>query len=531
LTGKIPSTNGPVADRARDNALIAFNKFDPVIQSHPMTSSDQQPRAILQKLAHKAMCDRGLLPDFSTDALAEIARLEAPAPGKDGIRDLRKLLWASIDNDDSRDLDQLSVAEALPGDKIKVLVAIADVDAVVDGLAAIDEHARHNTTSVYTAAAIFPMLPEKLSTDITSLGFAADRQAIVVEMDVSTDGSVQSPLIYRAWVRNQAKLAYNSVAAWLEGGVAPAALAAVPGLEENLRLQDKAAQSLKGLRQLHGALTFETIQGRAKFEGDEIHSVELEKPNRATQLIEDFMVAANGVTAEYLEGKNFPCLRRVVRTPKRWDRIVEVAQQHGCKLPTEPDSRALNEFLKAQKAADPQRFPDLSLAVIKLMGPGEYVAETPGDKLPLGHFGLAVEHYSHSTAPNRRYPDIITQRLLKAAMTGRPVPYGPKDLEVLALHCTQQEDAAKKVERQVAKSAAAMLLQSKIGQRFDAIVTGAAEKGTWVRIFSPPVEGKLVQGAQGVDVGQKIQVELLHTDVERGFIDFKRVGHPTNRLN
>jgi exoribonuclease-2 len=479
---------------------------------------------VLQELAHKAMCERGLLPDFSTDALAEAARIQAPTADQDGIRDLRSLLWASIDNDDSRDLDQLSVAAGLPDGKIKVLVAIADVDAVIDGLAAIDEHARHNTTSVYTAAEIFPMLPEKLSTDITSLGLSAERQAIVVEMVVVADGSVQEPAIYRAWVRNRAKLAYNSVAAWLEGGAAPAAVAAVPGLDENLRLQDRAAQALKGLRQQHGALTFETLQGRAKFEGDEVCGLEVEKTNRAKQLIEDFMVAANSVTAEFLEGKKFPCLRRVVRTPKRWERIVEIAQQHGCKLPAEPDSRALNDFLSGQKAADPLRFPDLSLAVIKLLGPGEYVAETPGDTTALGHFGLAVEHYSHSTAPNRRYPDIITQRLLKAAMTGRPAPYAQKDLESLALHCTQQEDAAKKVERQVAKSAAAMLLQAKIGQRFEAIVTGAAEKGTWVRVINPPVEGKLVQGAQGVDVGNRIQVQLLHTDVERGFIDFGRVG-------
>jgi exoribonuclease-2 len=280
---------------------------------------------------------------------------------------------------------------------------------------------------------------------------------------------------------------------------------------------------LKGLRQLHGALTFETLQARARLEGDEVRDLEVEKTNRAKQLIEDFMVAANGVTAEFLEGKKFPCLRRVVRTPKRWERIVEIAQQHGCKLPAEPDSRALSAFLTQQKTADPLRFPDLSLAVIKLLGPGEYMAETPGDTTTPGHFGLAVEHYSHSTAPNRRYPDIITQRLLKAAMAGRPVPYAQKELAALALHCTQQEDAAKKVERQVAKSAAAMLLQSKIGQRFEAIVTGAAEKGTWVRVFDPPVEGKLVQGTQGVDVGHKIQVELLRTDVGRGFIDFRRV--------
>jgi exoribonuclease-2 len=494
-----------------------------------MTTTDSQPRALLQKLARKAMCDRGLLPDFSAGALAEAAALTAPAAGKDaaanqGTRDLRNLLWASIDNDDSKDLDQLTVAEALPGDKIKVLVAIADVDAVVAGLAAIDLHARHNTTSVYTAAAIFPMLPEKLSTDITSLGQDADRQAIVVETVVAADGSVDSPAVYRAWVRNQAKLAYHSVAAWLEGGTPPAAVAAVRGLDENLRLQDKAAQALKGLRQRHGALTFQTLQGRAKFEGAEVRDLEVEKPDRATQLIEEFMVAANGVTAEYLEQKKFPCLRRVVRTPKRWDKIVEIARQHGGTLPNEPEARALNEFLKQQQAADQLRFPDLSLAVIKLLGPGEYVAETPGETLPLGHFSLAVEHYSHSTAPNRRYPDIITQRLLKAALAAQPVPFAQKELESLAQHCTQQEDAAKKVERQVTKSAAAMLLQSKIGQRFEAIVTGAADKGTWVRVFSPPVEGKLVQGAEGVDVGHKIEVELLHTDVERGFIDFKKVG-------
>jgi len=491
-----------------------------------MTAATPLPRAVLQKLARKAMCERGLLPDFSAGALAEVARLEAPAAGSDGIRDLRERLWASIDNDDSRDLDQLSVAEAAPGAKIKVLVAIADVDAVIAGLAAIDEHARHNTTSVYTAAEIFPMLPEKLSTDITSLGFNVDRRAIVVEMMVAADGSVQAPQIYRAWVRNKAKLAYGSVAAWLEGGSPPPPVAAVPGLDENLRWQDQAAQALKGRRQLHGALTFQTLQGRARFEGDEVRDLEIEKPNRATQLIEDFMVAANSVTAEYLEGKKFPSLRRVVRTPKRWEGIVEIARQHGCTLPATPDSRALNEFLNQQQAADPLRFPDLSLAVIKLLGPGEYVAEMPGETDPPGHFALAVEHYSHSTAPNRRYPDIITQRLLKAALEGRAAPYGREDMEALAVHCTEQEDAAKKVERQVAKSAAAMLLQSKIGQRFEAIVTGAAEKGTWVRVINPPVEGKLVEGSQGVDVGNRIQVELVHTDVERGFIDFKRIQKP-----
>jgi VacB/RNase II family 3'-5' exoribonuclease len=489
-----------------------------------MLTSAQPPRVILKELAHRAMLARGLCPDFSAEALAEVAGLEAPPAGKDALRDLRTLLWASIDNDDSRDLDQLTVAEALPGGKIKAMVAIADVDAVVAGMTAVDEHARHNTTSVYTAAAIFPMLPDKLSTDVTSLSPSSDRQAIVVEMVVNADGSVEQPAIYRAWVRNQAKLAYNSVAAWLEGGSPPAAIAAVPGLDANLRLQDQAAQALKGLRQLHGALTFQTLQTRATFDGDQVRDLELDKPNRAKQLIEDFMVAANRVVAEYLEAKKFPCVRRVVRTPKRWDRIVEIAQSHGRKLPAEPDATALNDFLSRQRAADPLRFPDLSLAVIKLLGPGEYVAEAPGDPSPLGHFALAVDHYSHSTAPNRRYPDIITQRLLKAALSDRAVPYAQNDLAALATHCTEQEDAAKKVERQVAKSAAAILLQSRIGQHFDGIVTGASDKGTWVRIFSPPVEGKVVQGDSGLDVGRRIQVELLHTDVEHGFIDFRRVG-------
>jgi VacB/RNase II family 3'-5' exoribonuclease len=495
-----------------------------------MNHSDQSNRALLQRLAAAAMNNRGLLAEFTAQAMSEAAGVTSPplkeidTANGETARDLRKLLWCSIDNDDSRDLDQLSVAEALPDDKIKVMVAIADVDAVIANLSAIEEHARHNTTSVYTAAEIFPMLPERLSTDITSLGQGVDRQSIVVEMIVAKDGSVSDSAIYPAWVRNQAKLAYHGVAAWLEGGPAPAALAAVKGLDENLRLQDRAAQALKSLRQLHGALTFDTHQGRAKFDGDAVSSLELEKPDRATRLIEDLMVAANGVTAEFLEAKKFPCLRRVVRTPKHWDGIVELARQHGAALPAAPDAPALNAFLTKQRQADPVRFPDLSLAVIKLLGRGEYVAEVPGSPASLGHFALAVEHYSHSTAPNRRYPDVITQRLLKAALASRPAPYTNDDLAELAKHCTDQEDAAKKVERQVAKSAAALLLQSRIGQRFDAIVTGAADKGTWVRVFNPPVEGKLVQGAQGVNVGRKLQVELLHTDVERGFIDFKRVG-------
>jgi exoribonuclease-2 len=280
---------------------------------------------------------------------------------------------------------------------------------------------------------------------------------------------------------------------------------------------------MKNFRHVHGALSFETIEARPIFEGDEIRDLKVENKNRAKDIIEDFMIAANGVTARYLSSRKFPSLRRVVRTPKRWERIVEIAGERGFKLSYKPDSRALEEFLMKEKAADPLRFPDLSLSIIKLMGPGEYVAKLPGDTTPAGHFGLAVKDYTHSTAPNRRYPDLITQRLLKAAMAQQPTPYDKDELEALGKHCTEGEDVAKKVERQIEKSAAALLVGSRIGERFDAIVTGAAPKGTWVRLFHPPIEGKLVQGFKGIDVGHRIRVQLIHTDVEKGFIDFKRV--------
>jgi exoribonuclease-2 len=491
----------------------------------PTSHTEQQHRAILQNIAHRAMLDRGLLPDFSAAALAELDRMRAPADVNDGsAHDLTDLLWASIDNDDSRDLDQLTVAETLPGGSVKVLVAVADVDALVKDGSAIDEHARHNTTSVYTAAEIFPMLPEKLSTDLTSLSFAEARLAVIVEMVIGADGALQSSDIYRARVRNQAKLAYNSVAAWLDGrGPIPEGIAAVKGLAENLRVQDRIAQSLKNLRHAHGALSLETIEAKPVFDGDQIRDLEVEEKNRAKEIIEDFMIAANGVTARYLAAAKFPSIRRVVRTPKRWDRIVALAQEHQFRLPTNPDSKALDEFLVSQKAADPLRFPDLSLAVIKLLGAGEYVAELPGDAAP-GHFGLAVRDYAHSTAPNRRYTDLITQRLLKAAIAGRAAPYSFAELDELAKHVTAEEDAANKVERQVGKSAAAILLESRIGEQFDAIVTGASDKGTWVRLLTVPVEGRVVRGFEGIDVGDRIHVQLMSVDVERGFIDFMRVG-------
>ena len=484
---------------------------------------DTQHRSILQRIAHRVMLEKGLVPDFPPPALAELDGIHGPATQVEGAaRDLRNLLWCSIDNDDSRDLDQLTVAEAMPNEAVKVLVAIADVDAVVKKQSALDDHARQNTTSVYTVAEIFPMLPEKLSTNLTSLNLESDRLAIVIEMVLAGDGSLQSSDLYQATVRNRAKLAYNSVAAWLDGkGPMPPGIGTVSGLDENLRLQDRVAQKLKALRHLHGALDLETIQARPVFDGDELKDLEADTKNRAKDIIEDFMVAANGVTARYLASKQFPSLRRVVRIPKHWDQIIVLAAERGTTLPKEPDAKALEQFLISAKAADPLRFPDLSLSVIKLLGAGEYVVQLPGGSVG-GHFSLAVKDYAHSTAPNRRYPDIITQRLLKAAVAGSPLPYANDELEALAQHCTEAEDAAKKVERQVTKSAAAILLETRIGEKFDAIVTGASDKGTWVRLLQPPIEGRLARGFQGLDVGKQVHVKLISTDVERGFIDFAR---------
>jgi exoribonuclease-2 len=488
-------------------------------------SNDKQHRSLLQMIARRAMVERGLLPDFSPQVLAELDELREPAAQTDAItRDLRHLLWCSIDNDDSRDLDQLTVAEAMSDGNVKVLVAVADVDTLVNKDSAIDDHARSNTTSVYTAAKIFPMLPEKLSTDLTSLNYASERHAVIVELVVGKEGALLRSDVYEALVRNHAKLAYNSVAAWLEGiGAIPSEISAIPGLDENLRIQDRVAQRLKTLRHEHGALTLETVEARLVFDADELKDLQAERKNRAKDIIEDLMIAANGATARFLSARGLPSFRRVVRTPKRWDRIRELASDHGQTLPEEPDARSLEAFLTKAQAVDPLRFPDLSLAIIKLLGAGEYALEVPGGSSS-GHFGLAVQDYSHSTAPNRRYPDLITQRLLKTAIAGQYIPYDNGELSALAKHCTEQEDAAKKVERQVRKSAAAMLLEHRIGEQFDAIVTGAAEKGTWVRLLSPPVEGRLTIGFEGIDVGHRVRVQLMRTDVERGYIDFRRVG-------
>ena len=479
-------------------------------------------RADLKRIARAAMVEKGLEPEFSRDVLAELSAIRGPAPVIPDVRDLRDRLWASIDNDDSRDLDQLTVAEELAGGAARIFVAVADVDAVVARGSAIDAHARTNTTSVYTAAEVFPMLPEKLSTDYTSLNENADRLAVVVEMTVDADGAITASDLYRAAVRNKAKLAYDSVSVGLEGGAFPERAAAVSGVTEQLQLQDRVAQALRRRRHEQGALDLETIEPRAVFAGDAIVGLSLQEKNRARQLIEDFMIAANGVTARFLAARKFSALRRVVRSPEKWSKIVAVAAEYGERLPAEPDCTSLQRFLEKRRQADPLRFPDLSLVIVKLMGAGEYVVERPG-QAPIGHFGLAVRDYTHSTAPNRRFPDLITQRLLKAARAGEPATYGAGELEALAAHCTEQEDDADKVERQVRKSAAALLLEQRVGQAFDGVVTGASEKGTWVRVFDPPAEGKLVHGWEGLEVGDRLRVKLVSTDVERGFIDFVRI--------
>src|ERR1700691_2153050 len=478
----------------------------------------------LKSIARRAMRERGLLPDFSAEVVAETSAITKPAAASDpSLRDLRSLLWASIDNDDSLDLDQLTVAEQLQNGAAKILVAIADVDAIVKKDTAIDSHARTNTTSVYTAAEIFPMLPEKLSTDLTSIADGKERLAIVIEMQVGADGAVGKSDIYRAVVVNRAKLAYNSVAAWLDGTApAPAPITEVPGLDQNLRIQDRVAQAMKTGRHKQGPLTLETIEPRPVFAGDSLTDLRSDRKNRATELIEDFMVGANGVTARYLAQKGFPALRRVLRSPERWARIVELARDEGGRLPPRPDAPALQEFLEERRQADPTHFPDLSLSVVKLLGRGEYVLDFPGQPVA-GHFGLAVNDYTHSTAPNRRFPDLITQRLLKAALSGVPSPYSSDELNDLAGHCTDQEDNASKVERQVRKSAAALLLESRVGDRFDGIVTGASSKGTWVRIDHPAAEGRVMRGYKGFDVGDHVTVELADTDVERGFVEFAGV--------
>jgi VacB/RNase II family 3'-5' exoribonuclease len=478
----------------------------------------------LQATAKDVMRLHGFQPDFPPAVQQQLADLRAHPPqfavGKD-VRDLRSLLWSSIDNDTSRDLDQIEVADRQPNGDVKVLVGIADVDAFVPKQSAIDQHAARETTTVYAGVRNFPMLPEELSTGKTSLLENQDCLSVIVEFVVDAGGHVTSSNVYRALVRNHAQLQYNSLGAWLEGtAAAPAKVAASADLQTQLRLQDEVAQKLKNQRFENGALGLQTDELRPLLVNDQVIDMEKQQRNHATDLIEDFMIAANGVVARMLE--KVSSLRRIVKKPERWDRIVQLAATHGEKLPPEPDSKALNELLIRRKAADPDHFADLSLTVIKLLGPGEYVLERPGEP-STGHFGLAVQDYTHSTAPNRRFPDVVTQRLIKAMLAGQPNPYSDSELTAIAANCTQKEDAARKVEREMSKRLAAVAMQNRIGTTFDAIVTGATPKGTFVRIMQPHVEGLLAQGAQGLDVGDKLRVKLIRTDVQHGFIDFAKV--------
>jgi exoribonuclease-2 len=471
------------------------------------------------------MIENGFEPEFSGDVQRELEMLKAHPPKIEtnrNIRDLRNLLWSSIDNDTSRDLDQAEVAERLPNGAMKVLVAIADVDTFVFKSSAIDAHAAKETTTVYTGVRNFPMLPEQLSTDASSLLETEDRLSIVIEFVVSKDGSVDSNSVYRAIIRNKAQLTYNAVGAWLENGSgAPDKVAVTADLQSQLKLQDEIAQTLKEGRFRHGALNIETIEVRPVVLNEKVVDIVKQEKNRATELIEDFMIAANEVVARMLESNKVSSIRRVVKTPERWGRIVELAAKQGGQLPADPDSKALNEFLIKRKAADPDHFADLSLAVIKLMGPGEYVLDRPGDP-EQGHFGLAVQDYTHSTAPNRRFADLVTQRLIKAVLMSQPVPYSDVELSAIALNCTLKEDAARKVEREMSKRISAVAMGGRIGEIFDAIVTGVNSHGTFVRVLTPAVEGLLARGQLGADVGDRLRVMLISVNVQRGYIDFAR---------
>ncbi len=478
----------------------------------------------LAAAARQTMIDAGFHPDFPPEALRQLQGLKGHSlPRADsGVRDLRGLLWSSIDNDTSRDLDQAEMAEGVDGG-ILVRVAIADVDTDVPAGSPIDLHAASETTSVYTGVRVFPMLPEELSTGLTSLNENEDRLAIVTEFVVAADGAVGEGRVYRALVRNHAQLAYHAVGAWLEGrGEAPAKVGASKDLSAQLKLQDEAAQLLGEERHRMGALNLDRVEAEAVMDNGHVSGIETRRKNRATELIENFMVAANGVMARTLAGARVSSIARVVKTPARWERIVALAAQYGEKLPAEPDSGALNRFLLSRRAADPDHYADVALAVVQLMGPGEYVLAKGGEASP-GHFALAASDYTHSTAPNRRYADTVTQRLIKAVIAGRGSPYSDGELDEIAGNCTAKENAARKVERTMQKRIAAVALQPRIGETFTGVVTGVTPKGTFVRVTDPPAEGILIQPV-GVDVGDKLRVKLISADPRRGYLDFARAG-------
>lgn len=482
----------------------------------------------LAAMTRQVMIDAGFVPDLPSSVIDEIHVIQASGQTTltdSAVRDLRSLSWSSIDDQKSRDLDQVEYTELLPDGDIRLMVGIADVDALVHQDSPVDIHAEQNATSVYTGIKTFPMLPEELSTDLTSLVGGADRLSVVIEMLIGHDGTTKDFQVSRATIHNYAKLSYEQVGAWLDqSGPVPPEVIAVPGMEEQLRLQLKVALCLYDLRRQNGALELESIQARPVVNNGQVTDLAVEEPNSARKIIENFMIAANVAMAQFLSAKGVMSLRRVVRTPKQWPRIVELAHSLGEELPDIPDSRALADFLARRKVADPVHYPDLSLSIVKLLGPGEYAVQLPGSESE-GHFGLAVPDYTHSTAPNRRYADLIMQRLVKAVMSSKPLPYSQEQLSALAAHCTEREDAARKVERHMRKIAAASLLINRIGEQFDAIVTGVTPKGTFARLTSPPVDGRIVRGEENLRVGDQLRVELLSTDPERGFIDFAHISN------
>ncbi|MFI5230685.1 MAG: RNB domain-containing ribonuclease [Gemmatimonadales bacterium] len=480
--------------------------------------------------ARRIVAAAGFQPDLDADARAQLTALTKPAAmptggtGAGAVKDLRDRPWSSIDNTESRDLDQIEIAERLSDGSIRVIVGIADVDALVPANTPLDRHAFADCTSVYTGIEVFPMLPEQLSTGLTSLNENQDRLALAIETVVDAQGNVTSYDVYRAMVKNRAQLAYDDVGAWLDGASPPPKkVAGNAALTEQLQLQHEASQRLKAERVRNGALDFDTIEATPVAKDGRIVDLALVHKNHARDLIEDFMIASNVAIAKFLEARGRSGIRRVVREPERWSRIVELAGRYGTTLPAEPDSLSLANFLAARHKADPDRFPDLSLAIVKLMGPGIYALDLPG-KDPGGHFGLATHDYTHATAPNRRYADLVTQRLVKAVLTGASAPYSNDELTAIAARCTEREDAENKVERSVRKTAAALLLSDRIGESFDGIVTGATSHGTFVRIIHPPAEGMVLRNHEGYDVGDKVRVKLVGADPYKGFIDFEGQG-------
>jgi exoribonuclease-2 len=490
-----------------------------------MSQVTRPPHLDLPNRAKLEMVEAGFTPYFEPAVQESLKQVIKKQPADaDGIADLRSLLWSSIDNPDSLDLDQIEYVEKLADGNVRVLIGIADVDFYVQKDSPIDQHAAHNTTSVYTGVITFPMLPNELSTNLTSLVQAADRCAIVIDLEVNSAGAIIKSSVYPALVRNHAKLDYPTVGGWLEnGGTVPDKIVGTPGLVDQLKLQNEVQAHIAALRKEHGSLILETIETEPVSKQGQIIDLQLVEANPARELIENFMIAGNIAVSHFLVSKGIPSIRRVVKEPERWPRIVEVAAEYDEKLPPTPDAKALSDFLSKRKAADPLHFPDLSLTIVKLLGPGEYVVDIPG-QADQGHFALAVHDYTHATAPNRRYADLVTERLLKSAIAGKPVPYSVDELNDVSLQCTRREKAAKKVERTVRKVVAAELLSKHIGETYDGIVTGVKDDDTYVRLLKPPVEGKIVQGGRGLEVGQQVQVRLLSTNADKAYIDFAYVG-------